>query len=71
MTLSSGLISSLPGLANDPASIATILAKYMPDASNFFITLVLTQFTGTMGTLLQPITLAFYYIKVILQGGSP
>lgn len=43
----------------------------MPNASSFFITLILTQFTGTIGTLLQPITLAFYYIKVTLGGGTP
>lgn len=43
----------------------------MPTASTFFITLILTQFTGTAGTLLQPISLAFYYIRVILGGGTP
>jgi hypothetical protein len=43
----------------------------MPSASTFFVTLILTQFTGTMGTLLQPISLAFYYIKVVLGGGTP
>lgn len=71
VTLASGLISSIAPLAQDPASIATILANQLPTASTFFITLVLTQFTGTVGTLLQPITLLLYYVKLILLGGSP
>ena len=43
----------------------------MPTASTFFITLILTQFTGTVGTLLQPISLVLYYVKIILLGGTP
>ncbi|RSH91201.1 hypothetical protein EHS25_009500 [Saitozyma podzolica] len=71
VTLSSGLVSSIPALASNPASVADILAQQMPTASTFFITLLLTQFTGTMGTLLQGITLLLYYVKVLLLGGSP
>jgi hypothetical protein len=71
VTLSSGLVSSIPALASNPASVADILAQQMPTASTFFITLLLTQFTGTMGTLLQGLTLLLYYVKVLLLGGSP
>ncbi|WVN85988.1 uncharacterized protein L203_101146 [Cryptococcus depauperatus CBS 7841] len=71
ITLSAGLISSLHQFANNPQSIATTLASQMPTASTFFITLVLTQFTGTMGTLLRLYKLTLYYVKIILQGGTP
>jgi len=69
--LTSGLISAVKPLAENPSSIATILASQMPTASTFFITLILTQLTGVAGTLLQAITLLLYYVKVILLGGSP
>jgi len=71
VTLTSGLIKAIPELIENPLSIPNILANQMPGASTFFITLVLTQFTGTAGTLLQPISLAFYYIRVVLGGGTP
>jgi hypothetical protein len=65
------LIKSIGPLLENPTSIANTLANQMPEASTFFITLILTQFTGTAGTLLQPISLALYYIRVILGGGTP
>ncbi|WRT66942.1 uncharacterized protein IL334_003907 [Kwoniella shivajii] len=71
VTLTSGLISSVKAFADNPGSIATTLASQMPTASTFFITLVLTQFTGTMGTLLQIVSLVLYYVKIVLFGGSP
>ncbi|ORY32218.1 hypothetical protein BCR39DRAFT_523325 [Naematelia encephala] len=71
VTLTSGLISSIKPLINNPASVATILSSQMPTASTFFITLILTQFTGTAGTLLQPVGLSLYYVRVILSGGTP
>ena len=71
VTLSSGLIASVKPIAENPSSVATILAKQLPTASTFFITLILTQFTGLAGTLLQAVTLAIYYVKIILLGGSP
>lgn len=43
----------------------------LPAASTFFITRILLQFTGTIGSLLQPITLLLYYVRVILGGGTP
>lgn len=71
VTLSKGLIQSLPELAANPASVPATLAKNMPSASTFFITMILTQFTGAVGVLLSPITLLFYYVRVILGGGTP
>ncbi|ODO06502.1 hypothetical protein L198_01735 [Cryptococcus wingfieldii CBS 7118] len=71
ITLSAGLISSLETFASNPQAIATTLASQMPTASTFFITLVLTQFTGTMGTLLRLWKLSIYYVQVILLGGTP
>jgi len=71
VTLASGLISSIKPLAENPSSVATILAQQMPTASTFFVTLILTQFTGVAGTLLQAVTLLLYYVKIILFGGSP
>ncbi|WVQ78133.1 hypothetical protein IAT38_000214 [Cryptococcus sp. DSM 104549] len=71
VTLSSGLTSAVQEFADNPGSVATTLASQMPTASTFFITLILTQFTGTMGTLLRVINLVLYYVKIILLGGSP
>ncbi|KAJ9102195.1 hypothetical protein QFC20_005024 [Naganishia adeliensis] len=71
VTLSSGLFASIPAIANNPASVATILAQNMPQASTFFITYVMTQAAGSIGNLLQPVTLVIYLIKLILQGGTP
>ncbi|WWD10359.1 hypothetical protein V865_008494 [Kwoniella europaea PYCC6329] len=71
VTLTSGLVSSAQEFIDNPGSIATTLASQMPTASTFFITLILTQFTGTMGTLLQIVSLILYYVKIILFGGSP
>lgn len=71
VTLSSGLFASIPAIANNPASVATILAQNMPRASTFFITYVMTQAAGSIGNLLQPVTLVIYLIKLILQGGTP
>ncbi|KAJ9093395.1 hypothetical protein QFC21_006425 [Naganishia friedmannii] len=71
VTLSSGLIRAIPIIANNPSSIATTLAQEMPRASSFFLTFVLTQAAGSIGNLLQPVTLVIYLIKLILQGGTP
>lgn len=71
LTLSSGLVASIQDIANNPASIATTLSKQLPMASTLFITILLTQFTGTLGTLLMPVSVALYYVRVILGGGTP
>ncbi|OXG22073.1 hypothetical protein C366_00971 [Cryptococcus neoformans Tu401-1] len=71
VTLASGLISAVQQFADNPGSAATTLATQMPTASTFFITLILTQFTGTMGSLLRVVNLLLYYVRIILLGGSP
>jgi hypothetical protein len=38
VTLSSGIIASLPGLVNNPTSVPTLLAQNLPKASTFFLT---------------------------------
>lgn len=70
-TLASGLIKSIEPLIKNPTSIVTILKDNMPKASTFFITRILLQFTGTMGNLLQPVSLLLYYLRVTLGGGTP
>lgn len=71
VTLTNGLIYAIKDLAENPASIASVLAREMPKASTFFITLILTRFTGTVLTLIQPISLVLYFIRITLGGGSP
>lgn len=54
VTLSSGLIKSLPGLAQNPGSIATILAQNLPSASTFFISYITLQgIAGAAGNFIQ------------------
>ncbi|BEI90642.1 uncharacterized protein CcaverHIS019_0307120 [Cutaneotrichosporon cavernicola] len=43
----------------------------LPQASTFFITLLLLQVTGQFVQLFSPITLIIYYSKVILGSGTP
>lgn len=38
VTFSSGIIASLPGLANNPTSVPTLLAQNLPKSSTFFLT---------------------------------
>ena len=38
VTFSSGIIASLPGLANHPTGVPTILAQNLPKSSTFFLT---------------------------------
>jgi hypothetical protein len=38
VTLSSGIIASLPGLVNNPTSVPTLLAQNLPKSSTFFLT---------------------------------
>jgi hypothetical protein len=65
------LVQAIGPLIENPASVATILASQMPTASTFFITMILARFAGMIGNLLQPISLLFYTIRIILGGGSP
>jgi hypothetical protein len=71
VTLASGIISSIKPIAENPTSVATILATQLPMASTFFLTYIFLAFAGLAGSLLQVIPLALYYVKIILLGGTP
>ncbi|KAF5369002.1 hypothetical protein D9758_003059 [Tetrapyrgos nigripes] len=72
MTLSAGIVSSLNGLINDPASTPSILAQNLPLASNFFLTYIILQgLSGTAGGFLQAVPLVIYYVKLYLLGSTP
>jgi hypothetical protein len=69
---SSGLIASLPLIANNPGSTVTILAKNLPDASNFFLTYVITQgLSGAGGSFAQVVTLLLYYVFLFVLASTP
>jgi len=71
VTLSSGIVSAFEEIGRNPSSVATILASQLPLASTFFLTFVMQRAAGAAGNLLQIITIIFYFIKLILQGGTP
>ncbi|KAI9509019.1 DUF221-domain-containing protein [Russula earlei] len=72
VTLSSGIIASLPGLVNNPTSVPTLLAQNLPKSSTFFLTFVLLQgLAGTAGGFLQIASLILYYVKIVLMGSTP
>ncbi|KAG8707763.1 hypothetical protein FRC08_000308 [Ceratobasidium sp. 394] len=69
VTISSGIIAALPGLVNNPGSIATILAQKLPEASTFFLTYAILQgLAGSAGGLLQAVPLILYYVKLYILG---
>ncbi|KAI0064338.1 DUF221-domain-containing protein [Artomyces pyxidatus] len=72
VTLSSGIIASLPGLLNNPTSVPTLLAQNLPKSSTFFLTYIILQgLSGTAGGLLQIVSLILYYVKLVLMGATP
>ncbi|KAG9079250.1 hypothetical protein FRC06_007862, partial [Ceratobasidium sp. 370] len=72
VTISSGIIAALPGLLNNPGSIATILAQKLPEASTFFLTYAILQgLAGSAGGLLQAVPLILYYVKLYILGSTP
>lgn len=72
VTLSSGLIASLPLLAKNPGSIAGLLATNLPTASNFYLSYLTTTGLGGAGSsLLQIVTLALYYVFLFLLASTP
>jgi hypothetical protein len=72
VTLSSGIVAALPSIANNPSSIATLLAKNLPQASNFFLTYVILQgLSGTGAGFLQIVALIIYYAKLFIFGSTP
>ncbi|KAH9026750.1 DUF221-domain-containing protein [Lactarius pseudohatsudake] len=72
VSLSSGIIASLPDLVNNPSSVPTLLAHNLPKASTFFLTFIILQgLSGTAGGFLQAVPLAMYYVKITLLGSTP
>lgn len=72
VTLSSGIISALPSILNNPSSIATLLASYLPQASTFFLTYIVLQgLSGVAGGFLSIVQLVLYYVKLFILGSTP
>ncbi|KAH8987893.1 DUF221-domain-containing protein [Lactarius akahatsu] len=72
VSLSSGIIASLPDLVNNPSSVPTLLAQNLPKASTFFLTFIILQgLSGTASGFLQAVPLAMYYVKITLLGSTP
>jgi len=65
-------MAGITQIVNNPSSAVSLLAQNLPNASIFFLTLVVTSgLSGAAGGILQIAKLAIYYVKVILLGGSP
>ncbi|KAI6107606.1 hypothetical protein EV401DRAFT_435875 [Pisolithus croceorrhizus] len=72
VTLSSGIIAALPSILQNPSSIATLLASYLPQASTFFLTYIVLQgLSGVAGGFLSIVQLVLYYVKLVLLGSTP
>ncbi|KAH7922752.1 DUF221-domain-containing protein [Leucogyrophana mollusca] len=72
VTLSSGIISALPSLLENPTSIPSLLAQYLPQASTFFLTYILLQgLSGVGGGFLAAVQLLLYYVKLFILGSTP
>jgi len=72
VTLSSGIISALPGLLSNPTSIPALLAQHLPGASIFFLTYILLQgLSGVAGGFLAIVQLVLYYVKLFILGSTP
>lgn len=72
ISLSSGLIGSLPIIASNPGSIAGMLATNLPTASNFYLTYFATSgLGGAGGALLQIVTLILYHVFLFLLASTP
>ncbi|KDR80141.1 hypothetical protein GALMADRAFT_153825 [Galerina marginata CBS 339.88] len=72
VTLSSGIVSSLHDILNNPTSIPTILAQNLPKASTFFLTYIILQgLSGVAGGFLQIVPLIIYYVKLFILGSTP
>lgn len=68
VSLSSGIIVSLPQIIEHPSSIPALLAKNLPQASTFFLIYILLQglFGTAGGFLMAAVTLVLQYIKPML-----
>ncbi|KAI5121706.1 hypothetical protein M0805_002099 [Coniferiporia weirii] len=72
VTISSGIIAALPGLVRDPASIPSLLASSLPQASNFFLSYIVLQgLSGTAAGFLQIVPFLLYYVKLFILGSTP
>lgn len=72
VTLSSGLVASIPSIVNNPSSAITLLANKLPAASTFFLTYFAVQgLSGAAGALLQIVPLIIYYVKLYILGSTP
>ncbi|KAF8491669.1 hypothetical protein JB92DRAFT_2612698, partial [Gautieria morchelliformis] len=80
VTLSSGIISALPGIFQNPAEVPSMLALKFPDANTFFLTYIITLglytpflqgLSGTAGGFLNLVSLNSYYVKLSLFGSTP
>ncbi|KZS96318.1 DUF221-domain-containing protein [Sistotremastrum niveocremeum HHB9708] len=72
VTISSGIISAIPGLVKNPSGIPSLLARQLPRASTFFLTYVTLQgLAGAAGGFLQIVPLIIYYVKLFILGSTP
>jgi len=68
----SGIIAALPGISEDPSSIATLLAQDLPQGFNFILTYIILQgLSGTGAGFLQIVVLIMYYVKLFILGSTP
>lgn len=75
LTIISGVssgINQIVDIIKDPVNLPQLLAQYIPQASNFFLSFVLLQgLTGSAAGFLQIAGLAIYYIKRWLLASTP
>ncbi|KAG9093903.1 hypothetical protein FRC07_011403, partial [Ceratobasidium sp. 392] len=69
VTVSSGITAALPGLFNNPGSLATTLAQKLPEASTFFLACaILRGLTGNARMPLQAVPLILCPVKLYTLG---
>ncbi|KAH8834007.1 hypothetical protein DL96DRAFT_1491150 [Flagelloscypha sp. PMI_526] len=72
VSLSSGLLASLPEIIKTPGNVPTILATNLPKASTFFLSYVILQgLSGAAGGFLMIVPLIVYYVKLFILGSTP
>lgn len=71
LTLASGLITAIPQIVSNPVSIPGTLAERLPLASTFFLTFTMQKAAASAGSLLQIVQIVIYFVKLIIQGGTP
>lgn len=58
-SISSGLVSTIPQIISNPASITSILAEDLPKAANYFFNYLIIQAFGFSGSVL------FQYLRIL------